>query len=65
MRRTCATRVHGTLSRSERGELAAQIKTIQEWIASVDEAIDDEKKLKAEEPEATAGSMPPSAAIVA
>ena len=50
MRRTCASRAHAVLSRGDRGELAAQIKMIQEWIETVDHAIEDEKKLDQYEP---------------
>ena len=45
MRRNYAALAHAVLSRADRGELAAQIKTIQEWIESVDQAIEDERKL--------------------
>lgn len=50
MRRTCASRAHAALSRGDRGELAAQIKTIQGWIETIDRAIEDEKKLDQHEP---------------
>ena len=32
MRRTCAARADGVLTRGDRAELAGQMKTIQEWI---------------------------------
>jgi hypothetical protein len=50
MRRTCAAKADGVLTRGDRAELAGQMKTIQEWIECIDRAIEDEKKLNAREP---------------